>query len=55
MDISKSPSGEIINHTKGYKAYIPNKLPPNLKWNNNVLNSLSRAGYVLQLIASFEL
>jgi len=51
MDIEHSPSGQIIKSPKGYDAFLPFNLPPELKWNNAVVNSLSRADFLLGKLA----
>ena len=51
MDIQQSPAGKIIKSTKGYNAFIPNSLPPIIKWNNQIVNSLSRADFLLGKLA----
>lgn len=48
MDIKNSPSGKVIKSTTGtYYAFIPNNLPPQFEWNTTLVNSLSRADYIL--------
>ncbi len=47
MDILKSPSGRVTKTLSGYNAFIPNPLPPLLQWDTALVNSLSRADYVL--------
>lgn len=51
MDIVQSPVGQIIKYPSGYKAFLPNPLPPALKWNNQLVNALSRADFVLGKLA----
>lgn len=51
MDFTKSPSGKIVKTTTGYHAFIPYPLPPTLKWNNSLLNSLSRADHLLGMLS----
>src|SRR5438132_1374980 len=51
MDIQQSPAGEIILSPKGYNAFIPHVLPPKLEWDNAVVNSLSRADFLLGNLA----
>lgn len=51
MDIKNSPSGKIIKSVKGYSAYIPNPLPPKINWNDQLVNSLSRANFLLGKLA----
>ena len=47
MDSTKSPSGRVIKASTGYSAFIPHPLPPRIEWDNALVNSLSRADYVL--------
>ncbi len=47
MDINDSPSGKVIKAATGYVAFIPNPLPPQFEWNNDLVNSLSRADHIL--------
>lgn len=47
MDIEKSPAGQIIKLSTGYKAFVPNPLPPPIIWNNKIINALSRADFLL--------
>lgn len=47
MDIQQSPAGKTIKSPKGYSAFVPHSLPPKLKWDNAVINSLSRADFLL--------
>ena len=51
MDIQHSPAGQIIKSPKGYNAFMPNSLPPKLEWDNAVVNSLSRADFLLGKLA----
>ncbi len=51
MDIKESPSGKIIKSPKGYHAFVPNGLPPQFEWDNAVVNSLSRADFLLGQLA----
>lgn len=51
MDISNSPSGRIVKSSKGYNAFIPNNLPPKFEWDNKLVNSLSRADFLLGKLA----
>jgi Fic family protein len=47
MDIKKSPSVIIIKSPHGYNAFVPHILPPKFEWDNHVINSLSRADFLL--------
>lgn len=51
MDIQQSPTGKILKSPKGYNAFLPNDLPPKLDWNHAVVNSLSRADFLLGKLA----
>jgi len=51
MDITKSPTGQIVKSPKGYNAFVPHNLPPELRWDNAVVNSLSRADFLLGKLA----
>lgn len=51
MDIQQSPAGQIVKSPKGYYAFIPNNLPPDLEWNNSLVNALSRADFLLGKLA----
>jgi Fic family protein len=51
MDIQQSPCGQVIKTATGYKAFIPQALPPKFEWNNTVVNSLSRADFLLGKLA----
>ena len=51
MDIDKSPSGKVILTPNEYNAFIPNKLPPHIEWDNRLAISLSRADFTLGKLA----
>jgi len=51
MQIKQSISGTIIKSPQGYSAFVPNQLPPNIEWDNQLVNSLSKANYVLGKLA----
>lgn len=51
MDIKKSSAGRIIKAPTGYAAFVPNPLPPAFEWNTSLVNSLSRADYILGKLA----
>jgi len=51
MDIERSLAGQIVELPIGYKAFVPNSLPPKQIWNNKVVNSLSRADFLLGKLA----
>lgn len=51
MDIKNSPSGRVVKSVTGYSSFVPNPLPPVIEWDINLVNSLSRADYVLGALA----
>jgi hypothetical protein len=51
MDIKQFPAGQIVKSPKGYNAFVPHSLPPKLEWDNAVVNSLSRADFLLGKLA----
>jgi len=51
MDIQESPAGKTLKSPKGYHAFIPNPLPPEIEWDKAVLNALSRADFLLGKLA----
>lgn len=51
MDIQQSTTGQIIKSPKGYNAFVPHPLPPKLAWDNALVNSLSRADFLLGKLA----
>lgn len=51
MEIVQSPAGQIIKSPRGYKAFLPNPLPPLFKWNTQLVNALSRADFLLGKLA----
>lgn len=51
MDIKESSSGKIVLSPKGYKAFLPNSLPPDIKWDNQIVTALSRADFLLGKLA----
>jgi Fic family protein len=51
VDIHRSPSGKIVKSSKGYNAFVPYNLPPKLEWDTTVVNSLSRADFLLGKLA----
>lgn len=51
MDIKKSPAGSVIKTLNGYYAFTPNPLPPHIEWDNALVTSLSRADYILGMLA----
>ena len=38
-----SPSGKLIHAMGGYRAFVPNPLPPKLKWDSSLVSLISRA------------
>lgn len=51
MDIQQSPAGKIAKSLKGYSSFIPNPLPPDIEWNNQLVGVLSHANFVLGKLA----
>lgn len=51
MDIVQSPAGQIIKIPSGYQSFVPNPLPPIIKWNNQIVGALSRADFILGKLA----
>ncbi|MCH9630155.1 MAG: Protein adenylyltransferase SoFic [Chlamydiia bacterium] len=51
MDIHQSSSGTIERSPKGYNAFIPNPLPPKIKWDDKLVGALSRADFILGKLA----
>lgn len=51
MDIEQSPSGKVIKTLAGYRAFIPNPLPPKFEWDNVLVSSLSRADFLIGKLA----
>ena len=51
MDIRDSSSGRVISLSEGFRAYLPNPLPPKIEWTNRLVSSLSRADYLLGKLA----
>ena len=51
MDMKKSMAGSIIQSSSGYSAYVPNRLPPEIEWNDQLVNVLSRADFLLGQLA----
>lgn len=48
MDIKNSPAGKVVKSANGgYTAFIPHDLPPQFEWDTTLVNSLSRADYIL--------
>lgn len=47
MDIKETSSGKIVTAPTGYKSFIPNPLPPSFELDKDLMNSLSRADYIL--------
>jgi Fic family protein len=51
MDIKESPSGKVIMTLTGYRAFVPNPLPPKFAWDNILVGNLSRADHLLGMLA----
>lgn len=43
QDFQKSDSGRVLKAREGYWAYIPNPLPPKLRWTDELVETLTRA------------
>ena len=50
MKIKKSTSGKILKTLKGYNAFIPNPLPPELEWNTELVIALSKADHIMGML-----
>ncbi|MFP3020450.1 MAG: Fic family protein [Wolbachia sp.] len=46
-----SPSGKVVRAFAGYQAFIPSPLPPKFEWDNDLVNSLSRADHILGMLS----
>ena len=44
-------SGKVIKLPTGYRAYVPDPLPPVIQWDNALVSALSRADYLLGKLA----
>ena len=51
MDIWQSSAGRVIKTINGYNAFLPNILPPKIEWNDELVNALSRADFLLGKLA----
>lgn len=51
MNIEDPQSGKIIKLPSGYKAFLPNELPPKIEWTDALVYSLSRADFLLGKLA----
>ncbi|NGX54554.1 MAG: Adenosine monophosphate-protein transferase SoFic [Chlamydiae bacterium] len=51
MEILKSPAGKVVRTLRGYDAFIPNPLPPQIEWNDTLVHSLSRADLIIGKLA----
>ncbi len=51
MDIKQSPVGKILQAPEGYSFFVPNPLPPTIKWTNQLVFALSRADFLLGKLA----
>ncbi len=50
-DFSKQAPGQVITTLKGYVAFIPAPLPPDITWSNKLLTALSKADRSLVRLA----
>jgi|GEM_PF-5777106 len=48
MDFGVSPAGSVIISPNGYRAFVPHPLPPELVWDQQLANALSRANYLFE-------
>ena len=51
MSITDPATGQIIQSPSGYKAFVPNPLPPEIAWDSQLVMALSRAYYLLGQLA----
>lgn len=51
MDFDTSPTGRIVRSPRGYRAFVPNPLPPAIEWDDQVVAALSRADFLLGKLA----
>lgn len=52
MNIKTSPCGKVIDMATGYKAFVPNPLPPAFEWNTQLVHTLSRTDHLLGRLGS---
>lgn len=50
-DFSKQAPGQVVRTLKGYVAFIPAPLPPDVTWSNKLLTALSKADRSLMRLA----
>ena len=50
-DFSKNAPGKVVNTLRGYLAFIPAPLPPEMTWTNKLLAALSQADRSLAYLA----
>ncbi len=51
MENLQPSAGKTIKTITRFSAFVPNPLPPPFKWSTDLVNSLSRADYVLGKLA----
>ena len=51
MNIKNFPTGRVVKAQTGYNSFIPNPLPPEIEWDSSLANALSRADYILGMLA----
>ena len=51
MQIRESSAGIVKKSLKGYSYFVPSKLPPQLDWSTNLVNTLSKADFTLGKLA----
>lgn len=50
-DFTAKAPGKVIKTLRGYRAYVPDPLPPNVAWSNRLLAELSKADRSLAKLA----
>ncbi|QYK51437.1 MAG: Fic family protein [Anaerolineales bacterium] len=50
-DFTAKAPGKVIKTLRGYKAFVPDPLPPNVSWSNRLLTELSKADRSLAKLA----
>jgi Fic family protein len=54
MLFKNSPSGKLIRATGGYRAFVPNLLPPRLDWDDDLVSILSKADIALGTLSGLS-
>lgn len=55
MDTKRTLARRTISMPTGYRAFVPRPLPPELVWDKHIVNTLSRADYVLDLLSKEQI